>query len=224
MSEVVSPYTENPYKTFTRSSRSHHSETPAVTAQTSTEAPASTTQTPSSPVPSPTTLTNETSSAASGTESSAPAPTGTASAGGVAYHKFYRQNQVVFQESSDQPNWGNWYYATNNVAGLSHQSGADVSVRGLFVNGSGVLNDTEDTNFRAINDAFPVFAFAVNFGSVGSTPVDSLFTLVLAQSESIQFEAADGNVTVPSLWTSYYSNDLDLVSINHTFNDDQAET
>lgn len=140
----------------------------------------------------------------------APSATGTASTGAIAYHQFYRQDQQVLNESNNQASWGNWYYVTDNVVGLTHQSGSDVDVRGQFGT-AGVLDNSQDTNFRAINDAYPVFSFAVDLGSVGSTPVDSLFTIVLAQNQSIEFEGSMGNVTVPSLWTSYYGDELDLV-------------
>jgi len=44
---------------------------------------------------------------------------------------------------------------------------ADV-VRGLFQT-SGSLNNTMDQQFRAISDRWPVFAFAHDLGTVGTT-------------------------------------------------------
>ncbi|KAL9111553.1 MAG: hypothetical protein Q9227_004041 [Pyrenula ochraceoflavens] len=137
--------------------------------------------------------------------------------GGIAYHKVYRQTQLLFTEilagpgiiGTDQAEWGNWYYSTANVETLTHQSGADVDVRGQFIN-NGVLDDTEDTNFRAINDRYPVFAFAKDLGNVTSA-VDTLFSISLHQDLAVQFEGASGNVSLPSLWKSYYSNDLDAI-------------
>lgn len=32
----------------------------------------------------------------------------------VVYHKFWRQDQQVFQEQNDQASWGNWYWATSD--------------------------------------------------------------------------------------------------------------
>ena len=133
------------------------------------------------------------------------------SPGGIAYHKFYRQTQLLFSETLDQTDYGNWYWATDNVANLTYQSGSDVDVRGAFTT-SGALADTNDTNFRAINDSYPTFAFAIGLGSVGSTPVKTLFTIGLAQEQAIQFDGTSGNVSEPSLWTDFHSSELDAVS------------
>ena len=72
-----------------------------------------------------------------------PAPTGeilsrrqdsvTEQAGGVAYHKFWRQQQLEFSEFHDQAEWGYWYYATNNSESLTYQSGSDGDVRSQFI-------------------------------------------------------------------------------------------
>ncbi|KAK3650978.1 hypothetical protein LTR56_006029 [Elasticomyces elasticus] len=127
--------------------------------------------------------------------------------GGVAYHKFWRQNQQEFSEGSQQASWGYWYYATENVTGLTFQSGADVDVRGQFT-ASGALNNTKDTNYRAIASDYPVFGYAIDLGSVGSISVESVFTINLAQEKSIQFDGADGVQGLSTYWTSSYSDDL----------------
>ena len=134
--------------------------------------------------------------------------------GGIAYHKFYRQTQLLFSETLDQTDYGSWYWATDNVAKLTHQSGSDTTVRGAFTS-SGALANTEDTNFRAINDMYPTFGFAIDLGSLGSTPASTLFTIGLAQEQAIQFDGASGNVNLPSLWTSYYTTELDAVSLSN---------
>lgn len=92
---------------------------------------------------------------------------------------------------------------TENVVGLTYASGSDVDVRGAFTS-SGVLNNTQDTNFRAIDDDYPVFGFAVDLGSVGSDSVESVFTINLAQSDAIQFNGANGVESLASYWTSSY--------------------
>lgn len=131
--------------------------------------------------------------------------------GGIAYHKFYRQTQLLWSETDDQTDYGDWYWATDDVAGLTFQSGADTIVRSAFIT-SGVLANTNDTKFRAIGDDYPTFAFAVDLGSVEATAVSTLFTLGLTQEQAIQFDGASGDASVPSLWTSYFSTELDAVS------------
>lgn len=130
--------------------------------------------------------------------------------GGIAYHKVYRQTQLLWSETDDQTDYGSWYWATDNVAGLTFQSGANTDVRSAFIT-SGALADTNDTDFRAINDDYPTFGFAVDLGSVDATAVSTLFSLGLTQEQAIQFDGATGNVSVPSLWTSYFATELDAV-------------
>lgn len=74
-----------------------------------------------------------------------------------------------------------------------------------------------DTNFRAINNKYPTFGFAVDLGSVSSTPISTLFTIGLAQEQAVQFDGAQGDVSVPSLWTSYYPTELDAVRTSNIF-------
>lgn len=90
-------------------------------------------------------------------------------------------------------------------------SGSDNDVRGAF-NTSSKLGNSKDNNFRAINDNWPVFGYAVDLGSVGSDAKSSLFTLGLCQDEAIQFLGANGLTTLPSLWKSYFGNDITALS------------
>lgn len=130
---------------------------------------------------------------------------------GIASHKVHRQTQLLFSEIWDQAEWGDWYWSTKVVSGLSFQSGRDQSVRGVFSD-TGALPNTKDTNYRAIRDQWPVFGFAVNLGLVAAEPVSTLFTLGLTQDLAIQFLGKDGLVPVPSLWKSYFEKDTDAVS------------
>ncbi|KAJ4311479.1 hypothetical protein N0V94_007920 [Neodidymelliopsis sp. IMI 364377] len=82
---------------------------------------------------------------------------------GVAYHKVSSQTQQTFAEVMDRAEWGNFYYATDSRDGLTHQSGPDIDVRSMFVC-NGALDDSDDTNHRAINDNWPVFGYAIDLG------------------------------------------------------------
>ncbi|KAK6438484.1 hypothetical protein LTR95_005320 [Oleoguttula sp. CCFEE 5521] len=139
--------------------------------------------------------------------------------GGVAYHQVLRQEQLEFSEINQQAEWGNWYYATSNVESLTHQSGADATVRSQFV-ANGYLANTADGTFRAISNAYAVFGFSKNLGSVGSTSQSTLFQLSLHQKNAVQFLGASGVQSVPSLWTSYFSSDTD--ALKYFFDDYQT--
>lgn len=139
-----------------------------------------------------------------------------ASSGGIAYHLFHRQTQELFTENTDkrgQAEWGDWIYATEQVSGLTYSNGAsDVDTRGAFIS-SGSLENVQNTDYRAINSDYPVFAFSIDYGSISSTPQSSLFTITIAQEQAIQFESGTGDIqSLPPLWTSYFSDELALVS------------
>lgn len=131
--------------------------------------------------------------------------------GGVASHKVWRQQQLKFSEINQQADWGNWYWSTKDAPGLTFQSGSDVDVRGAFV-ASGKLGNSKDSNFRPINQNWPVFGFATDLGSV-TGPVHTLYTLGLTQEEAIQFDGQTGVVPLTSLWTSYFGSETDAVSL-----------
>ncbi|CAG8221974.1 unnamed protein product [Penicillium salamii] len=133
---------------------------------------------------------------------------------GVAYHKVHRQTQLAFTEKSQQGEWSNWYWATDDSKDMTHQSGADTDVRGQFAS-NGKLNNGVDTNFRAISSTWPVFGFSYDLGSVDSSPVSTLFSLGLAQDEAIQYEGASQYAPVASLWRSYFATELAALSFFH---------
>ena len=123
----------------------------------------------------------------------------------VSYHEVFRQTQLEFSEVNQQGEWGNWYWATQNSDALSYQSGADSVVRTAFQN-NGTLTNTQDTNYRAIDDDYPVFGFASNLGSITGA-VSTLYTIGLCQPKAVQFLGQDGVQPVPSLWTAYFGSD-----------------
>ncbi|KAI4960699.1 hypothetical protein J4E86_002324 [Alternaria arbusti] len=130
---------------------------------------------------------------------------------GIGYHKIWKQGQQSLSEVNDRAEWGNWYYSTEAVEGLTHKSGADSEVRDAFDN-DGSLDNAEDSGFRPINAEWPVFGYALNMGSVGSDVKSQLYTIGLCQDDAIQFLGADGLNNVPSLWKSYFQDDLAALS------------
>lgn len=136
-------------------------------------------------------------------------------AGDVAYHRVYRQTQQLFSEVDDQGEWGYWYWSTDQVHGLTYQAGPSTDARNTFA-ANGSLPNSQDTNYRAISDNWPVFAFAINLGPVDEWGSGVLFSIGLTQDEAVQYEGADGYDPVPSLWTSYFDSDLAAVRIHWT--------
>jgi hypothetical protein len=132
------------------------------------------------------------------------------------YHQVWRQTQITFDENekpdgNGMANWGKVVWATDQVTNLTSQSGADSVVRGAFIN-NGVLRGANDTNFRPINQNWPVFGFAVDLGSVGTKQTSTLFTIGLLQKLAVQFLGAQGVKSLPALWTSYFNTEASAVS------------
>lgn len=128
----------------------------------------------------------------------------------VAYHSFQRQTQLLFSENRQQAEWGTWYWAVEDAEDLTHQSGSSNEVRQAFTK-NGKLSNEKDSDFRAISQDWPVFGFAVDFGTVQSETVDRLFTIGLDQREAIQYSGGDGDRAVPSLWTNYFDDGSDAL-------------
>ncbi len=126
---------------------------------------------------------------------------GTSATGNLAAWTAYPTDPQVFTQTGNFADWGTSLWATKQVAGLTVQSGQDTVVRTQFAT-TGTLNGSNDTDQpRAINDRYPVFAFADDLGSVG-TIATAPFTLLLGRERDPAVNYL-GN-PVRSLWTQYF--------------------
>ena len=109
---------------------------------------------------------------------------------------------TVLAETNDYPSWGQEVWATNTQSNLSYQSGQDTVLRNQFV-AQGTLNNSMDTNMpRAINNAWPVFAFDFALGSVTGTTTGPL---ILALGHVRQPAVSYLGAQVAPLWQGYWS-------------------
>ena len=111
------------------------------------------------------------------------------------------KNPAVFNQFNNYPSWGTVLFSTQQTNNLTTESGADTTVRPQFV-AHGTLTNSNDTDQpRPINDNFPVFAFANDFGNVGVTPT-APFTLLLGhvRDPAINFLEKPQH----SLWRKYW--------------------
>lgn len=86
----------------------------------------------------------------------------------------------------------------------TYQTGIDVDVRTQFVQ-NGKLANTEDTNFRAIDDNWPVFAFAHDLGTVSSATAPVVYSVGHIRDPAIQYIIAGGALQDRStyFWSTY---------------------
>ncbi|KAF5369606.1 hypothetical protein D9757_010466 [Collybiopsis confluens] len=117
----------------------------------------------------------------------------TTTTGDVLSHQSQLQTQTVYTESSDRILQGSVYYSTQNIAGTTYQTGQDIVVRAQFLN-NGVLSNTQDTNFRAVSNEWPVFAFARSLGTVTtSSSQTALFSVGHVRDPVTKYIQNDGN-------------------------------
>lgn len=82
----------------------------------------------------------------------------------------------------------------------------------------GSLPNSRDPNFRPINQDYPVFAYAVNIGELGSTTQSTLWQISLHQKNCVQFQGTKNAVQkLPCMWTNYF--DTELAAAQWFYND-----
>ncbi|VDC04698.1 unnamed protein product [Peniophora sp. CBMAI 1063] len=116
------------------------------------------------------------------------------SSGEIYYHgiSILPDEQAPYQEINAQSAWGTIYYCTQS-SGTSLRTGSDQDTRGQFVR-NGTLDNSGDTQFRTITDAWPVFAFAQDLGSITSTSAPIVWAVA-----NIRDSGAHGAVTYSDL-------------------------
>ncbi|KIK64768.1 hypothetical protein GYMLUDRAFT_240730 [Collybiopsis luxurians FD-317 M1] len=117
----------------------------------------------------------------------------TTTTGDILTHQSQLQSQTLYTESSDRILQGSVYYSTQNVQGTTYQTGQDIIVRAQFLN-NGVLANTQDTNYRAVSDDWPVFAFVHSLGTViSNAPQSVLFSVGHVRDPVIKYIQNNGD-------------------------------
>ncbi|QRV97100.1 DNA polymerase 1 [Ceratobasidium sp. AG-Ba] len=124
-------------------------------------------------------------------------------------HRVTLQNPTPFAEVDDHTQYGSAYYGIRQGAGLTYASGADATLRSTFMS-SGVLPNAQDTQFRAISDQWPVFAFAKESDSNGSEVV---FAVGHVRDPLVQYIVAGNRLEERHpFWMSKYPTANDAIS------------
>ncbi|KAF4619311.1 hypothetical protein D9613_005332 [Agrocybe pediades] len=133
--------------------------------------------------------------------------------GSIITHKVQLVNQALFSEVNDHTQYGSAYYSVSNAAGTTFQSGADVVVRAQFIN-NGKLPNTQDTNFRAISNNWPVFGLSRDLGTVTSALTDPVvFSVGHVRDPAINYIVNNGALQARSLYFwSQFSSVNDVIS------------
>ncbi|OCH88863.1 DUF1793-domain-containing protein [Obba rivulosa] len=146
----------------------------------------------------------------------------------VIYHEIFLSSPSQFEEIFGQADDGTMYHAVLNGLDVSYQTGLDEDCRGQFQNNS-VLTNKQDTNFGNITGSSnsPVFAFAMDLGSISSTSAPVVWTLGYVRDPAIQYVTSSGQVQLRSpYFVTQYSSMADVISdflINYTTTSQRAQ-
>ncbi|KAJ7044468.1 DUF1793-domain-containing protein [Mycena alexandri] len=149
--------------------------------------------------------------------------------GDTLVHQVQLQTQTVFAEKDDRALYGSVFYSTTAGSGVTFQTGEDLVVRAQFVNNSVLLN-TKDSNFRAIANDWPVFAFAHDLGKIAATPsIPVVVSVGNVHDPAISYIVAGGKLqdrsslfwnqfsTISDAITSFMGEYLDALARNSKF-------
>lgn len=104
------------------------------------------------------------------------------------------------------------------TSGTTFQTGQDIVVRAQFID-NGVLLNSQDTNFRAVEDDWPVFAFAQDLGTVTSSSSQPVvFSVGHMRDPAVEYIIANDQ-TQPrnSFFLSEFSTPSDAVRLHACF-------
>ncbi|TCD60187.1 hypothetical protein EIP91_010601 [Steccherinum ochraceum] len=124
--------------------------------------------------------------------------------GSVLTHQVQLANQSLFTEISDHIQQGSAFYSTHNTTGTTFQTGQDTVVRAQFI-ANGSLANTQDTNFRAVSDRWPVFAYAHDLGTVSKATLPVVLSVGHVRDPAIEYIIAGGALQQRSVffWTQF---------------------
>jgi len=120
------------------------------------------------------------------------------------------QNQQPLTEQDQLAAWGSVVWASPDSARLSYQSGQDIVVRAQFVN-NGSLTDSNDTDYRAISNNWPVFGFCADLGSVTGAAVTTQASIGQVRTPAVSYLGQ----SLQPLWTAYFTAWQDMLAFFH---------
>ncbi|KAF8883860.1 hypothetical protein BD779DRAFT_1801899 [Infundibulicybe gibba] len=124
----------------------------------------------------------------------------------LVFHQIQKASPEPMQEFNNRAEDAIAYYAMANGPNVTWQTGPPPSTRGSFSGnrGGGLLN-TEDNNFRAIFDNWPLFALATDLGNVSEISTPVVWALGVVRDPVISYGFGDGKIQPRSsfFWTQY---------------------
>ncbi len=117
------------------------------------------------------------------------------------YWSVQLQTPDALTEVTQMANWGSVIWGSPLARNLTYQSGYAVDVRNQFTT-AGSLSDAIDTDYRAVDDDQPVFAFASDLGTVTGAKQSVSYAIGHVRTPLISY-GPDATPILP-WWTTYW--------------------
>ncbi|KAI1795668.1 hypothetical protein LXA43DRAFT_991596, partial [Ganoderma leucocontextum] len=136
----------------------------------------------------------------------------TPNTGKSVYHEIELQNPQQNTEIFNMAQDGKVYYAiSTSQSGITWQIDVDANTRNEF-QANGLLTNTETTAFSSISPVFPVFALAVDLGTIKSTASPVTWSVGYVRDPSITYTTATGAIQQRRpYYVTQYSNIGDVI-------------
>jgi hypothetical protein len=121
-------------------------------------------------------------------------------------------NPAPLAENHDMATWGSITWSALNAADTTWQIGEDAVVRAGFVANGSLAGTVDQDQPRAINNRWPVFAFAFDLGSVLRTSAARTISVGHIRTPAVTYLGTP----LQPLWTEYYSSPHDMIGAFHT--------
>jgi glutaminase A-like protein/uncharacterized protein DUF5127/ricin-type beta-trefoil lectin protein len=121
-------------------------------------------------------------------------------------------NQQPLTENGDLATWGTIAVSAEDSSALTWQIGQDVVVRQKFATDGALAGTVDAGQPRAINDRWPVFAFAFDLGRVGAGSASCAASIGHIRTPAVSYLGTP----LPPLWMDYFSSPHDMIGAFHT--------
>ncbi|KAF8678281.1 hypothetical protein RHS04_05236 [Rhizoctonia solani] len=139
-----------------------------------------------------------------------PAVWSTDANGSILIHQMSLRNPRPYLEARQRAQWGTVYLATNRTSGTTWQTGAETPIRDTFLR-SGTLRNTIDTDFRPVNDTWPIMAIAQDLGEVATQAQVVTFTVGHSRDPAVKYFSEAGEQARSLYFRSQFSSEVEAV-------------
>ncbi|BBB01493.1 putative glutaminase [Actinacidiphila reveromycinica] len=134
-----------------------------------------------------------------------------AGGGSLTSLSFSPDGTKTLAENGDMATWGTVVWSATNRSGLTWQIGADTAVRPAALTDGKLAGSVDSRQPRAINDAWPVFAFHFDLGRVRASAQQAVLSVGHVREPAVSYLGTP----LPPLWKSYWASWQKMAAFFH---------